>query len=358
MGRRRLIGRWTRVALTAISLAATTSGCATWLGYVPEQVRPGDNIAQAPSYAEVKEWAYDVIDGYDTRATINRQSLYAGALLAAAAVGAVTGLSAFGSDSAALVGIPIGTTFLAGVAAVYSSEEKARIYRFASAYLKDLVTMSDKRLRQCTILASTRSKSIRADAEQAMKVAKTRLGEAIEQEKYLQSQAKSARSELDGLTSNAEKVAQRKVNGALDQEHSKARDATAKAEAAFLGATNDFNDVTGCSDPRIASTGFEKVVQEGEALCLRDDVNDVMRRVEAHIALLDPRNVADRLRSAVRATATSIGASEPMPSSSTATPNDAATGSAPTGTEPVVAAAATDDLSDLIPPIQSRCGYF
>ncbi len=79
---RRLIGRWTRVARTAISLAATTSGCATWLGYVPEQVRPGDNITQPPSYAEVKEWAYDVIDGYDTRATINRQSLYAGALLA------------------------------------------------------------------------------------------------------------------------------------------------------------------------------------------------------------------------------------------------------------------------------------
>ncbi|MGH8537701.1 MAG: hypothetical protein ACREXM_14885 [Gammaproteobacteria bacterium] len=347
-----LIGRWTRVALTAISFAATTSGCATWLGYVPEHVRPGDNITQAPSYAEVKEWAYDVIDGYDTRATINRQSLYAGALLAAAAVGAVTGLSAFGSDSAALVGIPIGTTFLAGVAAVYSSEEKARIYRFASAYLKDLLTMSDRRLRQCTILASTSSKSILADAEQAMKVAKTKLREAREQEKYLLSQVKSARNQSDGLTSN-EKAAQHKVNGALDQEHGKARDATLKAEAALLGARNDFNDVTRCSDPRIASTGFEKAVQEGEALCLRDDVNDVMRRVEAHIALLDPRNVADRLRSAVRAPATSIGASEPTPSSATATSNDAAT-----GTEPVVAAAATDDLSDLISPIQSRCGYF
>ncbi|MGH8610539.1 MAG: hypothetical protein ACREYF_00445, partial [Gammaproteobacteria bacterium] len=83
-----------------------------------------------------------------------------------------------------------------------------------------------------------------------------------------------------------------------------------------------------------------------------------MRRVEAHIALLDPRNVADRLRSAVRAPAASIGASEPTPGSATATPNDAATGSAPTGTEPVVAAAATDDLSDLIPPIRSHCGYF
>jgi len=205
----------------------------------------------------VKEWAYDVIDGYDTRATINRQSLYAGALLAAAAVGAVTGLSAFGSDSAALVGIPIGTTFLAGVAAVYSSEEKARIYHFASAYLKDLDTMSDKRLRQCTILASASSKSILADAEQAMKVANTRLGEAIEQEEYLQSQVKSARNESDGLTSN-EKAAQRKVNGALDQEHGKARDATVKAKAALLGATHDFNDVTRCSDPRIGKHGISK----------------------------------------------------------------------------------------------------
>ena len=224
---RRPIGRWTRVALTAISLAATTSGCATWLGYVPEHVRPGDNITQAPSYAEVKEWAYGRV--------------------------------------------------------------------------------------------------------------------------------KSARNESERLTSN-QKAAQHKVNGAVDQEHNKARDATAKAEVALSGARNDFNDVTGCSDPWIASTGFEKAVHEGEALCLRDDVNDVMRRAEAHIALLDPRNVADRLRSAVRATAS--GASEPMPNSSTATPNDAATGSAPNGTEPVVAAAATDDLSDLIPPIQSRCGYF
>lgn len=349
-----LIGQWTRVALTAISLAATSSGCATWLGYVPEQVRPGDNMT--PSYAEVKEWAYDVIDGYDTRATINRQSLYAGALLAAAAVGAITGLSAFGSDSAALVGIPIGTTFLAGVAAVYSSEEKARIYRLASAYLKDLVTMSDRRLRQCTSLASTRSKSILADAEQALIVAKTKHREAIEQEEYLQSKVKSLRSELDDPTSNAEKVARQMVIGALDQEHSKARDATVKAEAAILGATNDFNDITRCSDPRIASTGLEKAVQEGEALCLRDDVNEIMRRVEAHIALLDPRNVADRLRNAVRAPPTNIGASEPIPA--TATPKDAPADGVPTATEPVMAGAATDDLSDLMPPIQSRCGYF
>lgn len=54
------------------------------------------------------------------------------ALLGAVAAGAIAGLAAFDSGSSALIGIPIGTSFLASVAAVYSSEEKSRIYGLAS----------------------------------------------------------------------------------------------------------------------------------------------------------------------------------------------------------------------------------
>ncbi len=122
-----------------------TSGCVTTLGYVPEHLKPANTETYIPTYAEVKKWAYDVVDGYDSRATMNRHALHFGALFAAAAAGALAGLAAFDAGHSAITGIPIGTAFLSGVFTIYSNEEKSQIYGYASKYVKDLITASDKR---------------------------------------------------------------------------------------------------------------------------------------------------------------------------------------------------------------------
>ena len=132
-----------------VGLALLTSGCVTTLGYVPEAVKPEeDKETLRASYKEVRKWASDVADGYDSRNTMNRHAIYAGATLAAASVSAIAGLAAFGSNSSALIGIPIGTGFLGALAAIYQSDEKAAIYREGAQYVKDLIVLSEERLQK------------------------------------------------------------------------------------------------------------------------------------------------------------------------------------------------------------------
>ena len=76
--------------------------------------------------------------------------------------------------------------------------------------------------------------------------------------------------------------------------------------------------------------------EEKEAMCLRKDVNEVMRRVEEHNALLDPKNVVNSLKGVRASGATS-------PSTSTTT-----TGIATIPVSP-------GDLSNLRPPVKSLC---
>src|SRR5207247_10152905 len=45
--------------------------------------------------------------------------------------------------------------------------------------------------------------------------------------------------------------------------------------------------------------------EEAETLCLRDDINDLRRRVEEHIAMLGPKNVADQVKKVRAADTTS-----------------------------------------------------
>src|SRR6266446_5524579 len=97
-----------RITLSvALLLSVTSVGCCPKLGYVPHIVKTGDpNVT--PSYPDVKKWAYQVAYGYDTRSTLDRHALYAGALVAGASAAALTGLAAFGGSGDALIGIPIG----------------------------------------------------------------------------------------------------------------------------------------------------------------------------------------------------------------------------------------------------------
>lgn len=106
-----------------LPISATLSGCVTTLGYVPEYVEASEDT--------------DTLQP----ATMNRQALYSGAVLAAASICAIVGLAAFGSNSSALIEIPIGTGFLGALAAVYQSDEKAAIYGSGGRYVKSLILL-------------------------------------------------------------------------------------------------------------------------------------------------------------------------------------------------------------------------
>ena len=56
----------TAAILVVLLFTVGRSGCATTLGYVPEQLKlrdMEDKDTFTPTYSEVKEWAYDVGDG-------------------------------------------------------------------------------------------------------------------------------------------------------------------------------------------------------------------------------------------------------------------------------------------------------
>lgn len=351
---------WFRLVIMVCLLFAgvTNSGCATTLGYIPEHPKPiADTTTITPTYGEVKKWAYDVLDGYDSRATINRNAIYGGALIAAAAVGAIAGLAAFDTGSSALIGIPIGTTFLGSVAAIYSSEEKAHIYRLASEYVKDLITISDKRMVRRR-LAAQGTAVVLKEAQDAEKAAQKHLDDAKAEETAQQAQAKKARTDAENAAAESnEKAALTKSAQALDQEVAKIADTVAKASVSLRAAKervayaakrdnawNELKSAQAANDqPRVKAaeavwaefSEFSKF-QEAEALCLREDVSDVMRRVVEHKALLDPKNIAERLKS--------VRASDTKSKSETASTGGGTTTPVTPG-----------DLSNLMAPVRSSC---
>jgi hypothetical protein len=139
-----------RPVIIMVIASLMLGGCSTHLGYVPHDVyapsfRPNVDAAR-PRYQEVKNWAFNVADGYDSRAIFNRQAVYGGALIATAATSALVGLAAFDPGSSAIIGLPIGTTFLSGVMVLYNNEQKAVIYGSASQTIRDLLIRSDCRM--------------------------------------------------------------------------------------------------------------------------------------------------------------------------------------------------------------------
>jgi hypothetical protein len=313
-----------------------SSGCATTLGYVPEQLKlrdMQDTNTFTPNYSEVKEWAYDVGDGYDSRATLNRYSLYGGALLAAVAVGAVAGLTAFDASSSVVKGFAIGGPVLGSIFAIYSSEEKARLYRLASSSIKELITLSDKRLLRCR---RSTSSSVQ-EAETMQKQAARNLDAAKQKAETLGKELQKARENADNNASARDKQpALQEVASAIDQKLREARESVLVAEAELLGAQEDRNDAKRCSEVQAT----KDPLNQQEALCLRNDVNGIMAKVEGHIAQLDPRNVTEQLES-VTADAAKL---------------NQAGGNDKEADIPIQAP--TDDLSDISPPVKSSCGVF
>jgi hypothetical protein len=143
-----------RLGILVLILSIHLGGCSTHLGYVPHDVYapslwPFESAATQsqwiPTYQEVKNWGFNVADGYDSRATANRQAIYFGALTAVAGASALVGLAAFAPGSPVIIGLPIGTTFLSGAMTIYNNEQKAVIYGSASQTIRDLLIRSDYR---------------------------------------------------------------------------------------------------------------------------------------------------------------------------------------------------------------------
>lgn len=138
-----------RALSVSLVLSVTVSGCVTSLGYYqnnlkPKQVRDSENWV--PNYVTVKHWAYDVQDGFDSRATLNHYALEYGTLFALAAAGTMAGLGIFSPGSPALQGIPLGTAFLGGAAAYYDNQFRYDMYSRASARVRAIIEVSDERV--------------------------------------------------------------------------------------------------------------------------------------------------------------------------------------------------------------------
>lgn len=143
----------------AVALSVGLSGCAcighhtTWLGHLndyPSDIDEQYTSAPVPNqqtiYQSVREWAADAEDTYYSRALFNRNALDVGGALAAAGVGAVSGLATAGYAGNAMYIIPLSGAFLATIAGIAQNDEKAELYAAAAASIKVLLRKSDDRL--------------------------------------------------------------------------------------------------------------------------------------------------------------------------------------------------------------------
>jgi hypothetical protein len=309
--------------------------------------------------------------------------------------------------------------FLGSVAAIYSSEEKARIYGLASKYAKDLVVQSDDRLRKRRT-AAVDPVAKRERTERERKDAETRLARLQALETQMSNHAATIRKQAtdepvgprkDTLAKNAEAaerlaaeakaaVQSAKVESesakereteatrrhaawqAISGSKMRLREAQAATEDAIRKATmsqalkvledlqtgwvthaawqavsevkkklraaltgSEADRVTAILDGPNTLEGAEAGVvihsdsdpEVAEASCLQRDINEVMRRVGEHIALLDPKNVVERLREVRAAAEEKRG--------------EAAAG----GGEKSPPKLPPADLSDLMPPVRSLC---
>jgi hypothetical protein len=263
--------------------------------------------------------------------------------VAAAAVGAVAGLSAFDPSSSAIKGIPIGATFLGIVAAVFNSEPKAQIYTRGALYASGLINLSDRRLR-------ARKAAIRHP------------------EDYLEKAKKKTDTELDSAKKNLTTLQrQRDVQGGLAAEVTKKanemQDKDAKTFASDVGkllqATED-KVTTAESEVKKAEQRVEAATLRGklvrplqdtdadlaEASCLSDDINILMAKVEGLKEGLDSKGVAQQPAPGASPSTPSTkapAASSPSPPVKPATPS------------PADAKAPTPTLAILDLPVKSNC---
>lgn len=300
----------------ALALALALGGCSTKLGYVKDH----PEVKDTGTYEKVKEWAYDVSDGYSSRGTINRYSLYWGAGMAAAGAGTLAGLGTTGASGNASVIVPLAAAFLGSVFGYYNNEEQAQLYFAASDSIKALIDQSTKR-RQTVKIQSESNGSIsnapdeeecgKPDNKPKQDLACTRV--KIQNEK---NQLEIAKTNI-GKSVNA--IAALLSKDQLTKSAHSSQTTAASAEPTKTSTSGEFGTIITAfgkavveTDAKIAAAHDRLKTIEAqqrnldkyktatdkdayEAHCLTRDVNTVMRRVQIHLALLDPKHVSEDL---------------------------------------------------------------
>lgn len=261
----------------ALILAASSalSGCSTTLGYVKDH----PDADSTTNYQSVKEWAYDVSDGYSSRGTINRYSLYWGGALIAGGTGALGGLAATGSTGHASIIIPLSAAFLGTMFGYYQNEQHAQLYFAASDSIKSLILKSEKRKDFYTLPSSPRT-PIQTKKTQILAAEKCKLSSEIDTN--TQSKQKIHADSQAFTTPSPETITA--ISKAIDETDSKIHDAQNKLNAIQIRETN--------IDLLLASNNIEQY----EVGCLTNDVNSIMHKVQIHLAQLDPKNVSEDLK--------------------------------------------------------------
>ena len=164
--------------------------------------------------------------------------------------------------------------------------------------------------------------------------ARCNLDAAKQKEETLRKEIQKARENADNATAS-DKPGLQEVASAIDQRLREARESVLVAEAELLGAEEDHKDAQRCL--QVKASNENPLHKQQEALCLRNDVDGIMAKVERHIAQLDPRNVTEQLRSveADAAKLTKAGGKKEDPPIKPPT-----------------------DLGDISPPVKSGCGVF
>lgn len=312
---------------TVMVLCVALSGCVTTVGYIPEY--PKDASKPLPTYHEVQTWATNVIDGLDSRATMNRQALNYSAVIALGAASALTALAAFSPGSAALVGIPIGASFFGGVAAIYHSEEKAEIYTLATDSAKALKLFSENRLRQGrrafampetedaeAHLHATKAREEVKAKENVYKAAEARLHQATvpqdglpippvpEERKKGIEQAHAALTKASVEVDRVRRVlmeaeAREKLAGTVKER----RNTWATAEDAYQNSIRSGGDQRTVAHAKLARDhalvewqALPIDLEQQEAICLHSYLDTLLAGVKTHMLLLDPKNLPDRFK--------------------------------------------------------------
>ena len=273
----------------------TNSGCVTTLGYLPDDIKPADQTK--PTYKEVVQWGTDLKDGYGSRATANRNAIYGGAIIAAAAVSAMTGLAAFSTtNGSTILGIGIGTGFLASTAAIYSNDLKAKLYDNASSYMDRLLIRSQARLKQRqstdfwisqTVLDA---QSAKTEVDQKSTAAQTVLDSQTDA-------AKTAHAKADAETDEAKKKALNEAAQSIDKLVATAKTDlnTAKADASLAG---DRLERAKKLDGWVKANPKLLDAEPDEAQCLRGEIRAAIDKVMAHLEELTPQKLVDRFNAA------------------------------------------------------------
>lgn len=347
---------WKQSVVIAVGVALLNQGCsATNLGWYPASVRVDVTEAGEQQYRAVRNFAYQVADGYDTRRTTNRYAWYAGALIAGAAAGAVAGLAAFDTGNSAIIGIPIGTTFLGGALTLYQNEKKAAIYELGHNQVMQLIQQSNDR--------TARFKTVRVNGDPELE--------------RLEKELQTARQALAAAKKHAAEVRKTVVGSKKAAAAAASADDPAVAEALLDAADQAANKMTADAKAKVAqaqarvdalerkaanldllldlpATAALDQWQMVEAQCLNRDVTATMSRVDRQLRLLDPANVDERL-----ANLKAEVAKYPTPPATEAAGTAAGAGgakpaAAPTPT-PTPAPAAADTFGDLTAPAVSSC---